>query len=402
MNMRPTLTFISRLLLGFILLFILSACGGATESESESAVSEAMATENTAVAVVTTVPATATEVSATATEVPASPTIEEPASPTPTILSNEPTATTVANRTAQAQATETSVVESKPTETPTPLPPTASPTMVPTEPPTASPTMVPTEPPPASPTADPDIMFEVANVASDDVLNVRAKPGVGNPIVGTIPYDGTEVEITGPSQQINGNPWVPIKYKEITGWVNSYYLANKSDASDQAVGDRAREIILALKNKDLAAFAKFVHPDKGVRFSAYTFVHVTSDPAYSADLVFSAAEMSNLFADPTVYRWGVFDGIGTPIDMTFAEYFERFVYDVDFANPDAIGYNQMIGQGNTINNIAQIYPEATVVEYYLEGSEEYGGLDWRSLRLVLEQKNGVWYLVAVVHDEWTI
>jgi hypothetical protein len=33
---------------------------------------------------------------------------------------------------------------------------------------------------------------------------------------------------------------------------------------------------------------------------------------------------------------------------------------------------------------------------------EYEGMDWRSLRLVFEKKNDIWYLVGIIHDQWTI
>jgi hypothetical protein len=29
-------------------------------------------------------------------------------------------------------------------------------------------------------------------------------------------------------------------------------------------------------------------------------------------------------------------------------------------------------------------------------------MDWESLRLVFQEEGGVWYLVGVIHDEWTI
>jgi (p)ppGpp synthase/HD superfamily hydrolase len=29
-------------------------------------------------------------------------------------------------------------------------------------------------------------------------------------------------------------------------------------------------------------------------------------------------------------------------------------------------------------------------------------MDWRSLRLVFEKKNDIWYLVGIIHDQWTI
>ena len=44
------------------------------------------------------------------------------------------------------------------------------------------------------------------------------------------------------------------------------------------------------------------------------------------------------------------------------------------------------------------------MEYHVPGTNpDYGGMDWRSLRLVMEEgDDGKWDLRAVIHDEWTI
>jgi hypothetical protein len=61
-------------------------------------------------------------------------------------------------------------------------------------------------------------------------------------------------------------------------------------------------------------------------------------------------------------------------------------------------------KGNSVDNAAQVYPDARIVEYHVPGrNPDYGGMDWRSLRLVFEEgEGGRWLLVAVIHDEWTI
>jgi hypothetical protein len=170
-----------------------------------------------------------------------------------------------------------------------------------------------------------------------------------------------------------------------------------------AVAARANEIVQALRDRDWATVARTIHPEKGVRFSPYTYVRAGESALDGEDRVVHADEIQALAADPTVYRWGRFDGTGEPIDLTFSQYVDRFVYDVDFAQPDVVGYGETVGRGNTINNIADVYPDATVVEYHFTGFDpDLMGLDWRSLRLVLEQQDGTWYLVGIVHDEWTI
>jgi hypothetical protein len=85
------------------------------------------------------------------------------------------------------------------------------------------------------------------------------------------------------------------------------------------------------------------------------------------------------------------------------DYYNRFVYDQDFLNPEMIGINSIIGFGNTLVNIGDAYPGASFLEFHFSGfAPQYEGMDWRSLILVMEELNGEWKLVGIVHNEWTI
>jgi LysM repeat protein len=64
----------------------------------------------------------------------------------------------------------------------------------------------------------------VVKVPTNDMLFIRAKPTVISMRVGAIPYDGTDVQITGSIKTVGKTHWVPIKYKGIEGWVNQSYL----------------------------------------------------------------------------------------------------------------------------------------------------------------------------------
>jgi hypothetical protein len=166
--------------------------------------------------------------------------------------------------------------------------------------------------------------------------------------------------------------------------------------AEDVVPGLADRVARGLGDRDIGAVAQAVHPTKGVRFSPYAYV-------CERDLVFGAALLDDLLTDRTRYLWGVYDGSGEPIELTFADYYDDFIYDQDFANAEQVGYDEAVGQGNTINNIGKFYPDAVFVEYHFSGFDpQYGGMDWVSLRLVFEQQEGVWYLVGVVHDEWTI
>jgi hypothetical protein len=232
---------------------------------------------------------------------------------------------------------------------------------------------------------------------------VRSGPGVSQSIAGTVPYYGRDVEVHAGGQEVAGSWWVPVRHGGVAGWVNSNYLARQEGNVGDALAGRSAQAILALRDRDWDEVARLVHPVKGVTFSPYTYVRPLQGAPGAADLVFSATQLRGLWSDPTVYSWGVYDGSGEPIDLTFQEYYARFVYDVDFAQPEVVGFDQVVGQGNTINNIAMVWPNGVTVEYHFEGFDpEYGGMDWRSLRLVFEEQDGTWYLVGIVHDEWTI
>jgi hypothetical protein len=165
---------------------------------------------------------------------------------------------------------------------------------------------------------------------------------------------------------------------------------------EEVVPDLANQAVLALKNRDMRALAALAHPVAGLRFTPYAYVQ-------PSDVVFPAHRLPGVFEDLAVYHWGAYDGSGEPIDLTFAQYYEAFVYDQDFAQAEEVSYNQRLGTGNSIDNSQEFYPGAFVVEYYFSGFDpQYAGMDWRSLRLVFQQQEDTWYLVGIIHDEWTI
>lgn len=167
-------------------------------------------------------------------------------------------------------------------------------------------------------------------------------------------------------------------------------------ARDSILLQLTNEILAAFKNKDYTALSRLVHPEKGVRFSPYAYVDTASDK------ILSAAMLLQQSTNQARILWGTADPTGEPIRMTFDAYIKRFVYDVDFLVPEKREVNKVLGGGNTINNISEVYPGADFTESYFSGFEKkYEGMDWKSIRLVYELKAGTYYLVGVVHDEWS-
>ena len=294
-----------------------------------------------------------------------------------TLTADAPTPTPTSVFTPTTAATATAADTATPTLTP--LPTATRPALA-----TATPF-----PPPTGPSLG---RFAVVNVRSDDGLNVRAGPGVGYAIAGTIPYYGRDVDVLVGGQQVGDSWWVPVQHDRVSGWVDRDFLARQEGSVSDPVAARAAEAIMALKDGDMEELSSLIHPSKGVRFSPYATVQTGA----GGDLVFSANQVRGLTTDPTVYHWGAYDGSGKPIDLTFPQYYDEFVYGVEFARPDVVGFDEAVGQGNSIDNIASAYPNGAMVEYHFEGFDpQYAGMDWRSLRLVFEEQDGSWYLVGI-------
>ena len=173
--------------------------------------------------------------------------------------------------------------------------------------------------------------------------------------------------------------------------------ANQTDSAENIINEQASKAVRALKDKDMETLSKLIHPDKGVRFSPYAYVDVEND------LVFKSSDVMNLNSDSKVYKWGSFDGIGDPIELSFEDNYKLFIYDVDFANAEKVGYNEILGRGNTLENSAEVYKNSIIVEYHFSGIDPQNeGMDWRSLRIAFEKVDDTWYIVGIIHDQWTI
>jgi hypothetical protein len=176
--------------------------------------------------------------------------------------------------------------------------------------------------------------------------------------------------------------------------LNGCTIDSTPSTSQPILDTTTSQVIQSLKDRDFNSLAGLVHPNYGLRFSPYSNVR-------AEDIVFTQDQVKTLDTDPTIYHFGTYDGSGEPIDLTFSDYYQRFVYDVNFAQPEKIGYDINLSSGSRINNIAEFYPGASVVEYYFSGFDpQYEGMDWRSLRLIYQLIDGRNFLVGVVHDEW--
>lgn len=158
----------------------------------------------------------------------------------------------------------------------------------------------------------------------------------------------------------------------------------------------ATSVLAALRNQDYAALASMSSQD-GVTFTPYSTVNL------DADVCLSPAQIKNLTTDNTLYNWGLYDGRGDMIQMTIANYFDTFVFPVDYSLAPEIAVDKIVTWGNALENMTEVYSDCRFVDYcYTSIDPALGGMDWTSLRLVFRPTATSWMLVGIVHAQWTI
>ena len=158
------------------------------------------------------------------------------------------------------------------------------------------------------------------------------------------------------------------------------------------------DILSAFKSKNYIAVADFIDPISGVRFSPYGYIDTIRNVILSKEKF--AEQAGNASQEKIV--WGEFDGSGDTINMTMNEYIQKFVFDVDFSQPEKRKVNEFIGHGNSLNNLLSVYKNCDFTESHFSGfDKKYEGMDWRTLRLVFKERDRKYFLVGIVHDQWT-
>lgn len=183
-------------------------------------------------------------------------------------------------------------------------------------------------------------------------------------------------------------------------------LANLQDTlenADWAIrGDDTTALLLSLSNTILTrleengfeGLANYIDSSQSLWVSPYAYL---SDDTKKL----KPSQLPSLNVTTKQY-WGLFDGSGDSIMLDPSKYLNRFVLDRPFKDSSEITVNHLGGRGNSIDNHHKFFPQSHNVTYFVNGSERYGEMDWKQLKLVYEASDGRMYLRALIHDEWTI
>ncbi|MEP6795877.1 MAG: hypothetical protein ABJB16_16235 [Saprospiraceae bacterium] len=166
---------------------------------------------------------------------------------------------------------------------------------------------------------------------------------------------------------------------------------------DSVLLETTKQVLTAIKNKDYTTLASYIHPVSGIRFSPYAYIDTVRD------ITLKSEKFPEEVSKHDVLIWGNYDGSGDTIRLSIDNYFKKFVYDHDFLNAEKTSLNKITGKGNSTNNLEEVYSGCVFTESYFSGfDKKFEGMDWESLRLVYKKYGARYFLVGIVHDQWTI
>lgn len=197
---------------------------------------------------------------------------------------------------------------------------------------------------------------------------------------------------------LTGCNQVPTNLQNVKSKSNDSIKAiNEIINKDSLFISLSKNILQNLKERNIEKLFNNVHNSLGLRFSPYINIDTINGQKIIKENILE------LYKSNKLYTWGIYDGSGEPIKLSFNEYANKFVYDKDFLNAEQISINKFISNSNIKNNVQDIFPNCNFVEFYFDGfDKKYEGMDWESLILVFKTENNKPFLVAIVHSQWTI
>src|SRR5690554_1716571 len=113
---------------------------------------------------------------------------------------------------------------------------------------------------------------------------------------------------------------------------------NDKAMKDSLLLSMTAEILEVIKEKDFPRLVEYFHPELGLRFSPYGYIDTVHHVRFTAEEFIKQSE------DGGSISWGSYDGTGKDIQMSLEDYFNKFVYEVDFLNAEQISVNEVLGK----------------------------------------------------------
>jgi hypothetical protein len=227
-------------------------------------------------------------------------------------------------------------------------------------------------------------------------INIYLSADEESAVVGTLPANDVLVQPTG-REELNGDTlWVEIHFSPTeAGWIQERYLTeyllNSHFCMDSRIPFLLENIQIALENKDGELFSSLISPVHGLDLRYYRYGTLANYTSEEAAWAFKSDYAVNWGNEP---RSG-FEKIGTFREIPLPMLLEVFSANYELYCNDA-------------GTAASFAPEPWPLEYrninfytlFKPGTEQYGGLDWRSWLVGVEYVEDEPYLFALIHFQW--
>lgn len=221
----------------------------------------------------------------------------------------------------------------------------------------------------------------VVFVDPNDILNMRAGPGIAFEIVSEIPHAARDLNAAGRAADVTGSRWLEVTRGEVTGWVHSGFI---TELGNDFVADLRPTQIL---NDLVTAWQGDQGGESLVAMGGVWVVHF--DPKRRIP----ASDLEPLLSDPTLLSWG---GAGCSPEecpqKTFAEAISDSLIGA-YDDPDAIvGYLPIDGGGGTPAEF--VVPRSfTNLEYLAVhdpgDNPDFDGFDWTTWYVYFSYEDGI-------------
>lgn len=241
------------------------------------------------------------------------------------------------------------------------------------------------------------VSLQVAFVAGNDILNVRAGPGVEYAPVTQLPPDTSGIlPAEGEQTLLSGSTWMLVETGAGEGWVNSRFLTETIEredfCSDPAVTGLLADLQGAIANRDGAQLQRLVHPERGLRLLAGWWNEVVFLPG---------RETRTLFLAPQVYDWGIEDGSGLPIRGSFAAVMQPRL-EQDLLGATVWACDEIV-HGPTAG--AVVLPDGYQQLHFFSAHRPAPAeqeFDWGTWVIGIDRWQGAYYLSYLIHYRYEI
>ncbi len=239
--------------------------------------------------------------------------------------------------------------------------------------------------------------YRVAFVEQNDVLNVRAGPGVEFDIQGELaPGTARLNQIDSARSSIDGL-WFRISDGQTDGWVNSRYLVEVTDpgifCDSPRVEALLEEFILTMSSGDGQRLSDLVAESRGIRFRRHW---------WNPEVYYQHDEVSGIFEDERSLLWGIADGSGEAIEGTFSNTIGPLITSnlLKWTENDC---NNIVHGGTAgLVVLPESYEGVNYFSLYRAPGKDAFELDWGTWVVGIESWEGEYYLSFMVHYEWEI